>query len=103
MNVDTESIPDDLFQVIFIARATPSPWQALLVYSILLHNPVLSVLAACDEVITTTKLNYFKVIFTWCYFCLVMVDKDFTHELATSNEVNTYVDTVCRVILAQAQ
>lgn len=59
MNVDTESIPDDLFQVIFIARATPSPWQALLVYSILLHNPVLSVLAACDEVNTTTKLNYF--------------------------------------------
>lgn len=34
-----------------------------------------------------------------------MVDKDFTHELATSNEVTTYVHvaTVCRVILAQAQ
>lgn len=32
-----------------------------------------------------------------------MVDKDFTHELATSNELTTYVDTVCRVILAQAQ
>lgn len=59
MNVDTESIPDDLFQVIFIARATSSPWQALLVYSILLHNPVLSVLAACDEVNITTKFNYF--------------------------------------------
>lgn len=57
MNVDTESIPDDLFQVIFIARATPSPWRALLVYSIVLHNPVLSVLAACDEVNTFTKLN----------------------------------------------
>lgn len=32
-----------------------------------------------------------------------MVDKDFTHELATSNEVTTYVATVFRVILAQAQ
>ena len=50
MEINTESLPDDLFQVVFIAQATPSPWKALLVYAILLHNPVLAVLAACDEV-----------------------------------------------------
>lgn len=32
-----------------------------------------------------------------------MEDKDLTHELATSNKVTTYVATVCRIILAQAQ
>ncbi|XP_061172498.1 spatacsin-like [Saccostrea echinata] len=49
MEVNPDSLPDDLFQVVFIAQATPSPWKALLVYSILLHNPVLAVLAACDQ------------------------------------------------------
>ncbi|XP_062566288.1 spatacsin-like [Saccostrea cucullata] len=49
MDVNPDSLPDDLFQVVFIAQSTPSPWKALLVYAILLHNPVLAVLAACDQ------------------------------------------------------
>ncbi|XP_056021478.1 spatacsin-like isoform X6 [Ostrea edulis] len=49
MDVNIHSIPDDLFQVVFMAQATPSSWRALLVYSILLHNPILAVLAACDQ------------------------------------------------------
>lgn len=52
MDVNIHSIPDDLFQVVFMAQATPSSWRALLVYSILLHNPILAVLAACDQVAT---------------------------------------------------
>lgn len=55
-------------------------------------------LVVCDEVNIIIKLNYFKVIFIWCYFCFVMVDKDFIYELAIFNEVIIYVDIVCRVI-----
>jgi hypothetical protein len=50
MDVNIDSIPDDLFQVVFMAQATPCSWKALLGYSILLRNPILAVLAVCDQV-----------------------------------------------------
>lgn len=52
--------PKDLFQVLFRSQEQPSPWQYLLSEAVTLHNPSLTVLAACHQVGEVPKILCLK-------------------------------------------
>ncbi|KAJ8304149.1 hypothetical protein KUTeg_017732 [Tegillarca granosa] len=47
MTIDIQSVPDDIFGVVFMAQKSKCPWKSLLQLSVLLCNPILAELAAC--------------------------------------------------------
>lgn len=48
--LEEESLPGDLFSVLFKCEAHDTPWRALLAHCIALQRPLLAILAACYTV-----------------------------------------------------
>ena len=48
--LEEESLPADLFSVLFKCEGYNSPWRALLAHAVALQRPLLAILAACYEV-----------------------------------------------------
>ena len=48
--LEEESLPSDLFSVLFKCEGHDSPWRALLAHAVALQRPLLAILAACYEV-----------------------------------------------------
>ena len=48
--LEEESLPSDLFSVLFKCEAHDTPWRSLLVHAVALQRPLLAILAACYEV-----------------------------------------------------
>ena len=48
--LEEESLPSDLFSVLFKCEAHDTPWRALLAHCIALQRPLLAILAACYKV-----------------------------------------------------
>ena len=48
--LEEESLPGDLFSVLFKCEGHDSPWRALLAHAVALQRPLLAILAACYEV-----------------------------------------------------
>ena len=48
--LEKESLPSDLFSVLFKCEGHDAPWRALLAHAVALQRPLLSILAACYEV-----------------------------------------------------
>ena len=48
--LEEESLPGDLFSVLFKCEAHDTPWRALLAHCIALQRPLLAILAACYKV-----------------------------------------------------
>ena len=48
--LEEESLPGDLFSVLFKCEGHDTPWRALLAHAVALQRPLLAVLAACYEV-----------------------------------------------------
>ncbi|KAL3867490.1 hypothetical protein ACJMK2_044692 [Sinanodonta woodiana] len=49
VKISEESAPSDVFGIVFAANSHPSPWKALLAYSVTLRNPIFAELAACTR------------------------------------------------------
>ena len=48
--LEEESLPGDLFSVLFKCEGHDTPWRALLAHAVALQRPLLAILAACYEV-----------------------------------------------------
>ena len=58
--LEEESLPGDLFSVLFKCEAHDTPWRALLAHAVALQQPLLAILAACYEVCVSVLTMPFK-------------------------------------------
>ncbi|KAI5100334.1 spatacsin isoform 1 [Silurus meridionalis] len=69
---ESSEFPKDLFQVLFYSQEQPNPWQYLLTEAVALHNPPLTVLAACHQDA--------ELIQCLCVWILTSVNEDIAQE-----------------------